>query len=809
MAKGSWKRTIQLLGNNRDVIRKLNQTNNKLDTNAAKAEGTQKRNTKSFKAIGVAVTAMVITIGIAVAKAIAEFSEFEQTIADLAAISKATTSELAEMEAQALRLGRTTKFTASQVATLQKEYSKLGFSVREITAATDATLNLAAATGEDLANSASVAGITVRAFQLDTTETGRVVDTMAASFRNSALDMDKFTNSMKFVAPIANSAGYSVENTTAIMGALADIGISGSLSGTALRQVFLELSRDSSKLAKRLGGPVKSMDDLLAAMRKLKAEEADLGDASDLVGKRASSAFLGMIENVDRIEELNKVLDESAGVAKRMAEIQMDTLRGASLEAKSATEGLKIAFVDLIDDGLVRATDAYTNFINVITDAIQIPVSEKLQEEKTEFNALMRILMDVNTLQDTRNKAIETLQDNYGEYLLNINLETSSTEDLTKALKDVNKQMLERIKIAAQAEILEEAERKIFKARKNLYEQELKLGKIEIEGVQTVRQKGEVVQNTAIAISNQTKVVDNHRAALEKEMEAYNNLVIALGEISQAEEDRSKKTKIRVVDIGGGEDDPDGPLQDEELKRFLVKESWAKRGLELDNEMYKARLAAVDTYYARQEAALLDAGLTEAEITQRIDDEKAEIKRQSNTIMYELAAQGLGGLVALSQAFGKKTSLISKRLAQFEIFVSTIASAQKAYETGLKSPIPPPGNVIFAKGLSIAAYAGGMAKIAMVESRKFGEGAIFTKPVFSPFLKGGATIAEPGAGPEAVIPLGKSGGIFGLMLKEIKILNRDLKKIAPIVNIRSEIDGIEFYEEQVRPASQEVDGSEW
>ena len=201
---------------------------------------------------------------------------FEKNMSNVAAISGATGAELLALEQNARQLGATTVFTASQVAELQTEFAKLGFTSKEIRGVTKDTLALAAASGSDLATSAAVAGQTLRAFGLDVSETSRVTDTMALSFSRSALDMDKFTNSMQYVAPIAKAVGFNVEGTTALLGGLANAGISDSLAGTALRTVFLKLADSNSDLSKKLGGSVKSADELIPALKNLSEELKDL-----------------------------------------------------------------------------------------------------------------------------------------------------------------------------------------------------------------------------------------------------------------------------------------------------------------------------------------------------------------------------------------------------------------------------------------------------------------------------------------------------------------------------------------------------
>ena len=132
----------------------------------------------------------------------------------------------------------------------------------------------------------------MRAFGLQASETSRVADVMAKSFSTSGLDLDKFTESMKLVAPIAKTAGISIETTTAFLGKMADVGISGSNAGTALRKIFGELGTEGSKLTNRLGFVVKNGDDAIRAFKQLSKEGVDLGAAQKLVGANAKKCFL-------------------------------------------------------------------------------------------------------------------------------------------------------------------------------------------------------------------------------------------------------------------------------------------------------------------------------------------------------------------------------------------------------------------------------------------------------------------------------------------------------------------------------------
>lgn len=195
------------------------------------------------------------------------------------------------------------------------EYGKLGFSTKQIEDAAEATLLLAQATGSDLVQAAEVAGSTLGGFGLAATETGRLADVMAAAFTGSALDINKFQESMKFVAPVAKAAGVSLEEASSMLATLADSGIKGSQAGTALRRILQELSGESGTVTEKL--------------QKLSNKGLGVKDAFDEVGRNASSALLVLSEGVTDVETFTTKLENSGGAAKDMADIMNDTAAGS------------------------------------------------------------------------------------------------------------------------------------------------------------------------------------------------------------------------------------------------------------------------------------------------------------------------------------------------------------------------------------------------------------------------------------------------------------------------------------------------
>lgn len=280
--------------------------------------------------------------------AIGILADFESTMSEVKAITGATGKEFEALQADALRLGSATKFSSQEVGKLQVAYGRLGFNTKEILDATEATLDLAAATGEDLAKSADVAGSTVRGFGLEARETQRVVDVMAASFNQTALGLENFTEAMKYVAPVAAAAGLSVEETTALLGTLADAGIRGSMAGTSLRKIFTDLPKDGRPFQERLA--------------ELAEKGINVADAMDEVGRTAQTSLLILAKNNDKTKELAASFLNVTGEAAKMARTMSDNLTGDVEKFTGAWEGLILKLGDT--DVFRRVTQSVTALLN-------------------------------------------------------------------------------------------------------------------------------------------------------------------------------------------------------------------------------------------------------------------------------------------------------------------------------------------------------------------------------------------------------------------------------------------------------------
>ncbi len=244
--------------------------------------------------------------------AVRTLAQFEAEMSKVKAITGATSGEFENLKNNATALSGV--FKAIDIAKLETEFGRLGFSTSEILNSTEATINLATATGENLANSAVIAGSTLRAFNLDAKEMGRVTDVMAGALNRSGLDLSNFAEAIKYVAPNAHAAGISIEETSALLGILADNGIKGSMAGTSLRRVITDLSTEAKPLSEKL--------------KELGERGLSAHDAFEEIGRIGATTLLVLANNADKVNSLSTELKDVKGEAKAMADVMQDNLVG-------------------------------------------------------------------------------------------------------------------------------------------------------------------------------------------------------------------------------------------------------------------------------------------------------------------------------------------------------------------------------------------------------------------------------------------------------------------------------------------------
>lgn len=272
--------------------------------------------------------------------------DFEAANSKLAAILGTTSKNIKDMTADAQRLGAATKYTASEATNLQIELAKLGFSRKEILQSTEGILKFAQATGAELPEAAALAGAALRMFDAETRETERYVSAMAVATTKSALSFSYLQTAMPIVGPVAKAFNFQIEDTLALLGKLADAGFDASSAATATRNILLNLADGSGKLAKALGGPVRTLPELVAGLKKLKEQGVDLNTTLELTDKRSVAAFNAFLTAADKIVPLREQITGVTGELNDMANTMGENVQGAIAGLSSAWEAFMLGFYE-------------------------------------------------------------------------------------------------------------------------------------------------------------------------------------------------------------------------------------------------------------------------------------------------------------------------------------------------------------------------------------------------------------------------------------------------------------------------------
>jgi TP901 family phage tail tape measure protein len=311
--------------------------------------------------------------------------DFEAQMSRVQAISGATADELKRLKDQAVDLGAETAFSATEAAHGMENLASAGFSVSEIMEAMPGMLDLAASSGEDLANSADIAASTLQGFGLEASEAGHVADVLAKNAADTNAAVADTGEAMKFIAPLAHAAGISLEETAAAIGIMADNGIKGSQAGTTLRGALSRLSkptRDMQEAMDELGisfydseGRMKSLSEQIDMVKAATAGMTDEQRNNYLVtlyGQEALSGMLALINTTDgKLEEMTQSYKNCDGAAEEMATTMQDNLSSALEQVGGAAESFGITVYESIQDPLKDAAFAAADAIGQITDAFK------------------------------------------------------------------------------------------------------------------------------------------------------------------------------------------------------------------------------------------------------------------------------------------------------------------------------------------------------------------------------------------------------------------------------------------------------
>ncbi|MHA0900757.1 phage tail tape measure protein [Enterobacter ludwigii] len=383
--KTSISETTAQLNRQRDALARVSQQQTRLSAVKSRYESGQKlaAGARNAGMVGVGVA----TAGLyGASRFIAPGIGFDKQMSGTQAILGLDKGDdkLAAIRQQARDIGATTAFSPGDVARTQTTLARSGYNADDVLAATGSTVNLSLAADVDIAEAADIITNMQSAFNLPTTEIERVADVMTKGFTSSNTGLVELGEAMKYVAPIAEAAGASIEDTTAMLGILADNGIKGSMAGTGASAIFNRLQAPMGKAVEAISElGVKTRDskgNMLPVEKILKAihksfEKNKLGTAEQgeylkvIFGEEAMKGAIKLVAAAGdgSLDKKRQTIRDSKGTTELIAKIQTDNLDGDLKNLQSAWEDLQIEVFDKENSALRRLTVSATEWLGKVS----------------------------------------------------------------------------------------------------------------------------------------------------------------------------------------------------------------------------------------------------------------------------------------------------------------------------------------------------------------------------------------------------------------------------------------------------------
>jgi len=307
------------------------------------------------------------------AAAVKTVADFEEIMATVGGVTRATQSDIDALTAAAREMGATTRFSATQAGEGLLFLARAGFSAQEAITALPDTLALASAGAVSLGFAADTASNVLAQFGLKADSTARVVDTLITTSNRANTDVRGLADALKFAGPVAGALGQSVESTAAAIGALGNAGIAGGQAGTNLRGIFAALLKPTTEAKRAIKALGLSLDALNPAtnqfntiLARLQRGGLSAGLAVQIFGRRNAAAAIVLANSAKEVKKLTISNEESAGSAKRLAQTIDNTLAGSLRSLKSAFEAL------VLSAGDAGAGKALKDFVDIATGVIRV-----------------------------------------------------------------------------------------------------------------------------------------------------------------------------------------------------------------------------------------------------------------------------------------------------------------------------------------------------------------------------------------------------------------------------------------------------
>ena len=347
----------------------------------------------------------VIGVSIGLADTINTYKEFELVMSQVEAVSGATGSEIEQLSEKAKEMGATTKFTAAEAGEAFNYMAMAGWKTGDMLDGIEGILNLAAASGGDLAETSDIVTDALTAFGLQAGDSAHFADVLAAASSNANTNVSMMGYTFKYAAPLAGALGYSIEDTAIAIGLMANAGIKSETAGTALRNIFSSLTGVVEVTGERFGkfvidmertdGSMVPLRETLVSLREAfsqMTEAEKIANAESLVGKEAMSGLLAIVNAGERdFLKLTNAIDHADGASEKMAETMLQNLQGSITLLQSAVDGVKISFGERLSPYVRELVDWLTNQMPAVEqglDEFMDWFDTKLDQLQKKFHAM-------------------------------------------------------------------------------------------------------------------------------------------------------------------------------------------------------------------------------------------------------------------------------------------------------------------------------------------------------------------------------------------------------------------------------------
>ena len=639
------------LKNNESKLEQAEKAADEFDKSLEEVDDSAERAKEGFTVMKGALASLVadgIRLAIRAAKdlAVETFNagaNFESSMSKVQAISGASADDMAKLTDKAKAMGETTVFSASESADALQYMAMAGWKTDDMLNGLEGIMNLAAASGEDLASTSDIVTDALTAMGYSAGDAGKFADVMAAASSNANTNVKLMGNTFQYVAPIAGALGYSIEDTAVAIGLMANAGIKGEKAGTALRSTLTRLSAPPKECAdamEELGisltdeaGNMKELDVVMGDLRKAfsgLSETQQTQYAKSIAGQEAMSGLLAIVNAApEDFDKLTKAVNNSTGAAKEMADTMTDNVSGQITLLKSNIEGKMIKVFEKASGSIKKAVKSMSQSLDSLDwDSIGDAVG-RLAEKFADFvgfvarntpqivavlktlGAVMISVFAVNKIATFVN-SLKTIGPAFVTLATKIGLVTVATEGQTAATLALNTAWLASpiTWIIAGLAALTAGVIAYTNHVNEEVEAEYGLSEAQKENIANCKNLKSEYDSMNEARAESNNAITSEYDYLKELKDEYNGLVDSNGNIKQGYEDRAnfilnELAKAMGVEVSAIKEqiDQNGKLGDsiDQLIEKKKAEALLSANQESYNQAIKERTAAFNEYTKAQE----------------------------------------------------------------------------------------------------------------------------------------------------------------------------------------------------------------